>query len=233
MTEPRSPLESALDLFVYVPVGLAFTAAEEIPKLAAKGRSRVGGQITTAKVIGHFVVTQGRKELDRRFRQGGPGGGERGEPSDTRLSEPIGGERGEPSDTRLSEPPGGERGEPSDTRPAEPAGGERGEPSDTRLSEPLGRDRGESLLPPAGRPGSGRGPAANAPGPADALDLAAMPVPAAARLGIPGYDSLSASQVVQRLAGLSSEELVAVGAYETAHRARRTVLTRVNQLLSD
>ena len=80
MTEPRSPLESTLDLFVYVPVGLAFTAVEEIPKLAAKGRSRLGGQITTAKVIGQFVVTQGRRELDRRFRQGGPGGGGRGEP---------------------------------------------------------------------------------------------------------------------------------------------------------
>jgi hypothetical protein len=35
---------------------------------------------------------------------------------------------------------------------------------------------------------------------------------------------------VQRLAGLSSEELEAVGAYESAHRARRTILTRVNQL---
>ena len=64
------------------------------------------------------------------------------------------------------------------------------------------------------------------------LDLAAIPVPVAALLGIPGYDSLSASQVVQRLAGLSNDELLAVGAYETAHRARRTVLTRVNQLLS-
>ena len=55
--------------------------------------------------------------------------------------------------------------------------------------------------------------------------------PAAQRgLAIPGYDSLAASQVVPRLAGLSAEELAAVGAYETAHRARRTILTRVRQL---
>lgn len=49
-------------------------------------------------------------------------------------------------------------------------------------------------------------------------------------LGIPNYDSLSASQVVQRLAGLSPSELNAVEAYEAAHRARRTILNRVGQL---
>jgi hypothetical protein len=49
-------------------------------------------------------------------------------------------------------------------------------------------------------------------------------------LAIPGYDSLAASQVAPRLAGLSAEELAAVSAYETAHRARRTILTRIRQL---
>lgn len=54
--------------------------------------------------------------------------------------------------------------------------------------------------------------------------------PSAEDLAIPGYDSLAASQVVQRLAGLSAAELAAVGAYESAHRGRRTILTRVRQL---
>ncbi|MDQ3980716.1 MAG: hypothetical protein M3314_14390 [Actinomycetota bacterium] len=54
--------------------------------------------------------------------------------------------------------------------------------------------------------------------------------PSAADLPIPGYDSLSASQVVQRLPGLSPEELEAVRAYEQAGRARKTVLLRVAQL---
>jgi hypothetical protein len=57
--------------------------------------------------------------------------------------------------------------------------------------------------------------------------------PGVEELAIPGYDSLSASQVVQRLAGLSPEELAAVDAYESTHRARRTVLTRVKQLQDD
>jgi hypothetical protein len=51
-------------------------------------------------------------------------------------------------------------------------------------------------------------------------------------LAIPGYDSLSASQVVQRLEGLSSAELEEVRVHEGAHRQRRTILHRVEQLLA-
>lgn len=56
--------------------------------------------------------------------------------------------------------------------------------------------------------------------------------PSAEDLAIPGYDSLSAPQVVQRLSGLSPEELEAVGAYEKATRHRQTILGRIAQLKS-
>ncbi len=52
-------------------------------------------------------------------------------------------------------------------------------------------------------------------------------------LPIEGYDALAASQVVARLGGLSREELERVERYETAHRARRTILHRVAQLQHD
>ena len=51
-------------------------------------------------------------------------------------------------------------------------------------------------------------------------------------LPIPAYDSLAASQVVERLAGLSSGDLEAVRAYEAAGRHRQTVLHRIDQLLA-
>ncbi len=51
-------------------------------------------------------------------------------------------------------------------------------------------------------------------------------------LAIPSYDSLSAPQVVQRLAGLSREEVEAVRRYEAATRGRRTILARAEQLLA-
>ena len=54
--------------------------------------------------------------------------------------------------------------------------------------------------------------------------------PAVADLAIPDYDSLSASQVVTRLEGLSPEELEAVREYEAAHRGRKTILNKVAQL---
>ena len=52
-------------------------------------------------------------------------------------------------------------------------------------------------------------------------------------LAIPGYDLLSASQVVQRLAGLSPQELEEVRAHEASHRGRKTILSRIHQLQTD
>jgi hypothetical protein len=49
-------------------------------------------------------------------------------------------------------------------------------------------------------------------------------------LPIAGYDSLSASQVVGRLASLSADELDAVESYESTNRSRRTILAKVTQL---
>ncbi len=61
-----------------------------------------------------------------------------------------------------------------------------------------------------------------------AFASSAAPDPRA--LPIPGYDTLSASQVVERLTGLGSDELDAVHAYEAAHRGRRTILGKIEQL---
>jgi hypothetical protein len=49
-------------------------------------------------------------------------------------------------------------------------------------------------------------------------------------LPIPEYDSLAASQVVPRLAGLAPSELEAVRRYEAARRGRRTILAKIAQL---
>ncbi|MGQ0832120.1 MAG: hypothetical protein ACT4OV_10620 [Microthrixaceae bacterium] len=56
--------------------------------------------------------------------------------------------------------------------------------------------------------------------------------PGADHLAIPDYDGLSASHVVNRLAGLSAPELEAVREYEAANRGRKTILSKVAQLQS-
>ncbi len=77
---------------------------------------------------------------------------------------------------------------------------------------------------PAPAPKSTKAPAATAR-PADANGSGAD-----SDLPIPGYNSLSASQVVERLAGLSAGELEAVRAYEATNRKRRTILGKIDQI---
>ncbi len=69
------------------------------------------------------------------------------------------------------------------------------------------------------------------PGPGDRVSENGQGPPVSS-LAIPGYDTLSASQVVQRLGGLSLDELGDVRDHELAHRHRRTILNRVEQLLA-
>lgn len=69
-------------------------------------------------------------------------------------------------------------------------------------------------------------------GSADVGEPVPSDAPSADVLAIPDYDSLAASQVVPRLAALTSDELDDVGAYERSHRARQTILNRVRQLQS-
>lgn len=64
-------------------------------------------------------------------------------------------------------------------------------------------------------------------------DARTVPSTDPAELSIPGYNSLSASQVVSRLAGLAPAELEAVRIYEAASRGRRTILTKIAQLQAE
>jgi len=68
------------------------------------------------------------------------------------------------------------------------------------------------------------------PGAMSATAGAGAPSAAAGGLAIRDYDGLSASQVVDRLDGLSRPELDAIRQYETSHRARNTVLGKIEQL---
>jgi hypothetical protein len=160
------PTEQLLDVLVYAPLGLLLEARDLLPKLAEKGRQRMGGQVTVARMVGELAVRQGQrraeKVLERLRQQNSAGSGSR------------------------------------------------------------------STASPS--PGNGHRPeATTATAPPSAPTSAAAPPPSSS-LAIPGYDTLSASQVVPRLEGLSIDELEAVRAYEEATRARKTVLTRIDQL---
>jgi len=71
---------------------------------------------------------------------------------------------------------------------------------------------------------------APAPTPMPPASAPAANVPSVDALPIPDYDELSASQVVERLEGLDRESLDAIRAYETEHRGRNTILGKIAQL---
>lgn len=66
--------------------------------------------------------------------------------------------------------------------------------------------------------------------PDNTADDTDSPPVAISDLPIPGYDTLSASQVVQRLDGLSKQDMAAVRDHEKAGRGRQTILNRIAQL---
>lgn len=204
VSERPTLLDALVDLAVYAPVGLALTAAEELPELIAKGRSRIEPQLGTARLVGQFVVAEGRRRV---IRYGGLGGvAARPRPADRAASgEPNGQPTGDGSQDGT-----GSTAEDSGS-PASPQASARGATGSKKA---------------AGRSAASGSPVTAQAGATD-------DVPNAASLAIPGYDSLSASQVVQRLAGLSPSELAAVGRYEAATRGRRTILARVSQLQGD
>ena len=62
----ESLAERFLDLVVFLPTGLAVTIADELPKLAERGRERLGVQVNSARAVGKFAVTAGGHQLRRR-----------------------------------------------------------------------------------------------------------------------------------------------------------------------
>lgn len=174
MSTPQDdPAEQLLDLLVYAPLGLLLEARDLVPKLAEKGRRRLGGQVTVARMVGELAVRRGQRQAEKileRLRQQNSGGGAAG------------------------------------------AGG---------------RAAGERA--PAAN-GHGSAPSAGTVRAAPAAPSPLADAPTSASLAIPGYDTLSASQVLPRLEGLSAGELEAVRAYEQSTRARKTVLSRIDQL---
>ncbi|MDQ3681264.1 MAG: hypothetical protein M3378_12140 [Actinomycetota bacterium] len=181
----KNPFEHALDLLVYAPLGAIVAAREALPELIGKGRDRLGGQVTTARMMGHLAVSQGQREAEKAVSQATQRLAGLGLLADARRCS---------DSTVASEPP---------------------VPSDTTGTAP-------TAAPPPSAPGVDR-----------LAPTEPLPTPESAEgLAIPGYDALSAPQVVQRLAGLSRDELDAVRSYEAATRHRKTILTRIAQLQS-
>ncbi len=217
--------ERLLDLFVFLPTGLAVTLAEELPRLAERGRERLGVQVNSARAVGKFAVRAGGHEFKKRSgglnRPSEPAGAGSAPPSPAATPSPRASIPSSPPRLRsIPRPPTTGAPASASTAPAATVDPVAATPSATGPVQSSGVDGDRAAAstsaaaPPQPRPSGGH-------------------VPEVGSLAIPGFDTLSASQVVQRLDGLSRSELVAARAYETANRGRRTILSRVDQLLDE
>ncbi len=186
MSDNDTPLDKAVELFVYAPIGLAMFAKDTVPTFlkmfVSRGQTEVTQRRKTAesqagqyKTVGKFAVKYGGPEVKR-------SAGAAAETVRKRAEDTLAGLAA------------------ATVPPAEPA-------------------------PRAAAPTVANGTRASGPSLAPT-----EPAPAADELAIPDYDLLAASQVIERLDGLARPDLLAIQAYEIAHRARNTILGKISQL---
>jgi hypothetical protein len=202
----KSPAGRLLDIALFAPLGLAISVGEALPELTRKGRARLEPQFGVARTVGQMAVGECKRQLT-----GLPGLLGFGRPRRAPDGPSSSAGRAEETTPGARRPVGngpvpGPGGRVPSTAPG------RGSPPGTaRVVAPSRKANGAGDPRRRGGTGSPTGPSG---------------------LAIPSYDSLSATQVVQRLDGLSRDEVRAVRAYEAGTRARRTILARADQLLA-
>ncbi len=203
--DPKTPIDQALDLFVYLPLGFVLDFPSSMPRYIARGRR----QLHVAKQVGREAISQSgdaSKHLDRLQ-------------AHTRQTLRALGVA--PSESGSAN---GNGRAPSSPALARPAGEATATTPTSSTTSAATRTPGEPNAAPTERGGAG---GAGVAGSAATPTIPAIDV---ARLAIPDYDSLSASQVVPRLDSLALDELELVRQYEQSQRGRKTILSKVAQL---
>jgi hypothetical protein len=206
VSDDQNPLERAVDLFVYAPLGVAMFAKDTVPTFlkmfVSRGQTELARQKKSLhdhanqyRAVGKFAVKYGGPEVKRQAEGKLDGARRIAEDTISGLVPSMGGGAVE--------------------EPKAPAR----KPAQKVKATPKVESSGRSTN------GTSNGKAAKKP-------AAPAPPHVAPTLAIPGYDQLSASQVVERLDGLTPGELDAVREYEVAHRGRNTILGKITQLTS-
>ena len=226
MTETRDPIERTLELLLYAPLGVGLFLKDAAPgfvdMFVSRGRAEIDRRhgdvqqrVTTARSLGQVALAFGPPILRQRAEQTVAGARERAEQTVAvareRAEGLLGSSAPEPAPIPGAAPPTN-----GFTAPAPPAPPAAAPPTPTTGWR-------AAPIPPV--PAPRREPSTDDRPIANNGDIEAN-----TDLPIPGYDALSASQVVERLMGLSRAELEVVHAYESAQRQRRTILGKIEQL---
>ena len=243
MSDDKNPVEKALDLCVYAPVGAALYVRDMLPMMTGMFVSR-GKRELQGKKTPPAPPPVPADEVKRRIDESVGVAKVVAESGFGVAKDVAGAGIGVARDVAGSALKGLLENRPGTPRP-NGAGADSGANSGVGSGSPTAPAASTPPAPPA--PPAAPAPAPEAPvassphspepaaeptpepapEPAASTDLT---VPAVDELAIPEYDELSASQVVERLEGLDAGALEAVRRYEAAHRGRNTILGKIAQL---
>jgi hypothetical protein len=217
VSDEKPPVEKAVELLVYAPVGMALYVRDMLPSMmgifVSRGKREVQSHRSPPPPPAPPVPPEVKRRIDesvgmaRVVAEGGFGVAREVAGSSIGVARDV---AGSALAQFLALRANG-------TEPAPPP---PPPPPRTAAPEPAGNPSAASARPRSAPP-SPRVP----PDAAWQTD-----VPAADALPIPDYDELSASQVVERLDGLDHESLEAIRRYESDHRGRNTILGKIAQL---
>ncbi|MFN8028625.1 MAG: hypothetical protein U0W40_20395 [Acidimicrobiia bacterium] len=225
MPDDKNPVEKALDLCVYAPVGAALYVRDMLPGMMGifvmRGKRELSGKKTPAPPMPPPVPAD---EVKRRIDESVGVAKVVAESGFGVAKDVAGAGIGVARDVAGTALKGLLENRPGTPRPngtAPTAAPSAAAPAPPTAAGPT------PTAAPAPAPAPEPAPAPSASAPTESADLT---VPGVDELAIPDYDELSASQVVERLEGLGADELEAVRRYEAAHRGRNTILGKIAQL---
>jgi hypothetical protein len=220
-------IDRALRLLVYGPVGFACymrdNASTFIEVFAQRGKREVGNARRAVEDLLGRPTTDSTSTSASASRA--PSGTSEPRPSGPPPTTAATNSPASPAGGAPARRSAGARVRPAGTAP--PAGAPRPDgpsagPSTATSGTPAASSTSTSGTPAASSTSTSGTPAAPTGG--------AAPTVPAAELPIPGYDLLSASQVIERLEGLSRGALERIREHELTHRARRTILASIDHL---
>ena len=201
MTDDKKPLEQAVDQAMDTFVYAPIGLLFDGPALFPKLVEKGRTQVQVARMMGQMAVQMGQSEAEKRVGK-----------AQTQLRDGL------VAAGLVPKPPSAEAGSP--------------ETENAPTGQPSSPSAGKATKKPAAakKPAATKKTANKSTKATKKSAGASKKAPAVGSLGIPDYDSLSASQVVSRLRGLAASDLDAVKAYEAATRSRKTILNRITQL---
>lgn len=206
MTEQAddNPLEQLIELFVYAPIGMLYEYPEVLPRLIKKGRS----QVQLAKFFGQMAAKQRGASIPDQVIPGAGTAGAAGAQAADAMAKMA---------ARFITELGSQVGLAPSTPGSEPA--PTGSEATDRPSPESGADDPTPAVDDGGTD----------PG---VTESAETPPARTARLPIAGYDDLTAKEIIGLLEDLTHDQLERVRAHESGNRNRKTVVAKIDRLLS-